>query len=60
MKYDFDLEILDLNNKPIIDPKTRKPILLKTIAVNALLLDKADVLGTKKIENFKLSKKIYR
>jgi hypothetical protein len=60
MKIDFFKQLLDMDNKPIMETKD-KPLLLDKVCVNALLQEvpNEQTTGEAKLLRFKLAKKIY-
>lgn len=60
MKIDFNIELKDMNDKPIMEAKD-KPLTLDKVCVNAILSEIPDekTTGEQKLQRFKLAKKIY-
>jgi hypothetical protein len=60
MKIDFNKQLLDMDNKSIMEAKD-KPLLLDKVCVNAVLSEIPDekTTGESKLLRFKLAKKIY-
>lgn len=60
MKINFNIELKDMDGKPIMETKD-KPLLLDKVCVNAVLSEIPDekTTGEQKLQRFQLAKKIY-